>query len=134
VRSQGDKPQEVLDLHGLSGRVFEALRDDFGVPAQFPLALHDVDHVAHGPPPVEVAAYAMRHLQIVRHFAAPGVPAETEYVVGVIVLLVPALEVLAAHAVEHRSLLHLARDRFYEAAWSIVRDTGGPANGLFTVQ
>jgi hypothetical protein len=134
VRSEGDKPQEVLDLHGLSGRVFEALRDDFGVPAQFPLALHDVDHVAAAPPPVEVAAHAMRNLQTVRHYAAPGCPVHTEYLIGVLVQLAAALEELAPHAVEDRALLNLARDRFYEAAWSVVRDTGGPPNGLFTVR
>jgi len=134
VRSQGDKPEEVLDLHGLSERVFEALRDDFGVPSQFPLALHDVDHVADGPPPVEVAAYAMRHLQIVRHYAAPGCPVHAEYLIGVLVQLAAALEELAPHAAEERALLNLARDRFYEAAWSVVRDTGGPPNGLFTVR
>ena len=72
VRSEGDKPQEVLDLHPLAARVFEVVQDEFAVPAQYPLALHDVDHVADGAPPVEVAAFAMRFLQIVRHYAAPG--------------------------------------------------------------
>ena len=134
MRSEGDKPQEVLDLHGLSGRVFEALRDDFGVPAQYSLALHDVDHVADGAPPVEIAAYAMRYLQIVRHYAAPGCSVHTEHLVGVLVLLVPVLEDLAARSSEYRGLLNLARDRCYDAAWSIVRDTGGPPNGLFTVR
>lgn len=134
MRSEGDKPQEVLDLHGLSGRVFEAVRDDFAVPIHFPLALHDVDHVAEGLPPIEVAASAMRYLQIVRHYAAPGCPVETEHFIGVVVLLVPVLDDLASHATEHRGLINLARDRLYEAAWSIVRDTGGPPNGLFTVQ
>jgi hypothetical protein len=134
VRSEGDKPQEVLDLHGLSGRVFDALRDGFDVPAQFPLALHDVDHVAAGQHTVEVAAYAMRNLQIVRHYAAPGCSVHSEYLVGVLVLLASALDELTPHAVDHQGLLNLARDRFYDAAWSIVRDTGGPPNGLFTVR
>jgi hypothetical protein len=134
VRSEGGKPQEVLDLHPLAARVFEVVQDEFAVPPQYPLALHDVDHVADGAPPVETAAFAMRFLQIVRHYAAPGRAVETEYLVGVIVVLVPVLEDLAKRSVEHRALLNLARDRFYDAAWSIVRDTGGPPNGLFTVQ
>ena len=134
MRSEGDKPQEVLDLHGLCGRVFEALRDDFAVPAQFPLPLHDVDHVAKGASPVEIAAYAMRYLQIVRHYAAPGCPVNTESLVGVLVLLEPALAELASRSSESRALLNLARERIYEAAWSIVRDTGGPPRGLFKVR
>lgn len=134
MRSEGDKPQEVLDLHPLSGRVFDALRDDFGVPAEFPLALHDVDHVADGAPPVEVAAYAMRYLQMVRRWAAPGCPVETERFVGVVVLLAPVLDDLAPHATQYRGLINLARDRLYDAAWSLIRETGGPAGGLFTVR
>lgn len=134
MRSEGDKPQEVLDLHGLSGRVFEALRDGFDVPARFPLALHDVDHVVEGASSVEIAAYAMRYLQIVRYYAAPNQPVDTESLVGVLVLLSPMLEDLAARSSEHRALLNLARDRLYEAAWSLVRDTGGPPNGLFNVR
>ncbi|GAA4931836.1 hypothetical protein EV188_1011051 [Actinomycetospora succinea] len=134
MRSEGNKPQEVLDLHGLSGRVFDALRVDFAVPAQYPIPLHDVDHVANGAPAVEIAAYAMRYLQIVRHYATPGCAVDTENLVGVLVLLDPVLEELATRSAENRGLLNLARERIYEAAWSIVRDTGGPPSGLFTVR
>ena len=67
VRSEGDKPQEVLDLHGLCGRVFEALRDDFAVPAQFPLPLHDVDHVANGAPRRMVVPGVRQYLADLAH-------------------------------------------------------------------
>jgi hypothetical protein len=129
VRSQGGKPQEVLDLHDLSATVFEALQVEFSVPERYPIALHDVDHLAANVGMVDLAAYAMHHLQLVRRYAAPEAGLDPQHFVGVLVLVVRTLDELTEHAESHRGILTLARDRLYDAAWAIVRDTGGP--GLF---
>jgi hypothetical protein len=129
VRSQGDKPQEVLDLHELSATVFEALQVEFSVPDRYPLALHDVDHLATDAGMIDLAAHAMHHLQLVRRYTAPGEPLDPQHFVGVLVMVVRTLDELTKHAEGHRGILTLARDRLYDAAWAITRDTGGP--GLF---
>lgn len=129
MRSQGDKPQEVLDLHELSATVFEALQVEFSVPDRYPLVLHDVDHLVNDAGMIDQAAYAMHHLQLVRRYAAPGAGLDPQHFIGVLAMVVRTLDELAQHADGHRAILLLARDRLYDAAWAVARDTGGP--GLF---
>lgn len=136
MRSEGAKPQEVLDLHGITLEAFEVLRHAFGVPPDYALPLVDVDQLVDHREPVDVAAFAMRHLQVVRRVSAPDCPLLTEHFVGVIAVLVPSLDELSDMVPQgrQRALLLDARRQLYGAAWAVVRDTGGPAAGLFDLR
>lgn len=136
MRSEGAKPQEVLDLHGVTLEAFEVLRHVFEVPVDYSLPLVDVDHLVDHREPIDIAAFAMRHLQVLRRYASPDCPLLSEHFVGVTAVLVPALDELCevVHDDRRRARLLDARKRLYGAAWAVVRDTGGPAAGLFELR
>ena len=80
-----DKPDELLALHGVSGELFDLLREWFGVPDAVTIDLSEVDSaVGELGDPLMIAALAMRKLQALNLLATPGVRTTTDVVVAII--------------------------------------------------
>ena len=84
-RSEVDKPDHLLALHGVSEELFDTLRRWFAVPDEVGIDLRAVDSaVAELGDPQMIAALAMRKLQALNLLATPGVRTTTDVVVAII--------------------------------------------------
>lgn len=136
MRSEGPKPREVLELHDVCSQVFDALRTAFDVSGTFTFDLTDVDHIVdHRVEAREIAAFAMRGMQIVRAYATPTRPVANDHFVAIASRAMSALEKLADLVPDdrQRTVLLDARERFYDATWAVMRDAG-PDSGLCLLQ
>lgn len=79
------KPDELLALSGVTGELFDTLREWFDVPSAVTIDLAEVDSaVRELGDPVLVAAMAMRKLQALNLLSTPGVRTTTDVVVTIV--------------------------------------------------
>ena len=79
------KPDELLALHDVTERLFETLREWFGVDHSISLDLGSIDSaVTEMGDPVMIAAMAMRKLQALRLISTPGVRTSTDVVIAIV--------------------------------------------------
>jgi hypothetical protein len=90
------KPPELLSLYDATLKVFKIIKDEFGIPDTYALALHDVDAAApfltktH-----DIAAITMRKIQALRWAATPDVEIPNDVVVALAADLQRSLDHLA---------------------------------------
>lgn len=79
------KPDELLALHEIAGRLFQTLRDWFGVGDSVAVDLRAVDSaVTELGDPNMIAAMAMRKLQALHLISTPGIRTSTDVVIAIV--------------------------------------------------
>jgi hypothetical protein len=121
------KPIELLNLHAPAQRLFQLIREEFGVPEVYELKLRSVD--AGQRDTSCLAALAMEGSQTLRRIATQGQEITSEDAVAICFQLAETLELLAREATEPTSDVLLKIKEDLAEASHIMMDFDAPTGG-----